>query len=337
MVTTKVPVANILTLASLAYRTLLIPPDVGDTLVDSAEPVVDWLAVLLITEVRALIAQGLRQGYVVVEDDLPYVRGRLRFGTTSPLTRPGVMPCEFADFVPDIPENRVLRATLEHLATKRLLPRLRIAVEQLLRRFQNVSFVRPDSRLLNACVITRLNQHYNSALELCGLYLNQAGVELNVGSVGAPAYFFPMEMVFQEAVTAFLSSKMPKVRRQTGGSFQPVAGQPVRQLTFAADIVIGAPPQLVIDTKYAPAEVRNQYGGWSFHNSHVYQAVFYGLSLQCPAVLVYPRTDHDVDVSFVVEDVGVSIITVDLSEPGIPGLVALAERVQEFIPTLAVA
>jgi McrBC 5-methylcytosine restriction system component len=72
-VTPKVPIVNILALASLAYRTLPIPAAVGDALLNSEEPVVDWLAVLLVTEIQALLANGLRQGYVVVRDELPYV------------------------------------------------------------------------------------------------------------------------------------------------------------------------------------------------------------------------------------------------------------------------
>lgn len=336
-VTTKLPVANILALASLAYRTLSIPPAVGDALLESTAPALDWLAVLLIAETQALVANGLRQGYVVVEDELPYVRGRLRFDAAPPWARPGLIPCELADFLLDVPENRILRATLEVLATQRLLPGLRIRVEQLLRSFQTVTMVRPTTRLLNSYTITRLNRHYRSALELSRLFLDQAGIEMAVGEVSAPAYFFPMSDVFQEAVTTFLRDRIPNVVRQTGGSYQPVAGGPVRPLTFAADIVVGTPPKLVVDTKYAPAEIPNRYGGWSFHNDHVYQVVFYALSLGCPALLVYPKVDRDVDVTFEIEDIIVSVVTVDLNEPGLPGLVGLAKRVKELAADLVAA
>jgi 5-methylcytosine-specific restriction enzyme subunit McrC len=335
-VTPKVPIVNILALASLAYRTLPIPAAVGGALLDSKEPVVDWLAVLLVTEIQALLANGLRQGYVVVQDELPYVRGRLRFD--APLWgRPGLTPCEFADFLPDIPENRLLRATLEILATRRLLPGLRIRVEQLLRTFQGVAFARPTMALVGSCRITRLNQHYRPAVELCRVFLEQSGVGLDVGRVAAPAYFFPMELVFQEAVTNLLRSRLAKVSRQSGRSYQSVTGIPARSLTFAADIVVGSPPQLVIDTKYAPPEMRNQYGGWSFHNQHVYQAAFYALSLGCPALLVYPKVDRDISVTFDIEGISVCILTVDLRQPGLPDLQSLVQAVSALarVPKVA--
>lgn len=327
-VTTKVPVANILLLAGLAYHTLPTPSAVGKALLEPATDEVDWLAMLLVAEIEALLAHGLRQDYVVVEDELPYVRGRLRFEATALLAGGVLTACEFADFVPDIPENRVLRATLELLATQRLLPGVRARVEQLLGAFQRVAFIRLVEGSLPSWRISRLNRHYQPALELCRLFLEQAGVSHLVGSIAAPAFFFPMEMVFQEAVTTLLQERLPAAVRQTGGSYQPVDGTPKRSLTFAADIVIGKPSQLVIDTKYAAPEIRNRYGGLSFRNDDIYQASFYALSLGCPALLVYPKDDRDIDVTFDIEGISVSLLTVDLTAPGLAALDELAKRVE---------
>jgi hypothetical protein len=57
---TKVPMENVLLLASLAYRTLRIPKAVGYTLLRSTDEVLDWLAVLLVTQIEALLAYGQR-------------------------------------------------------------------------------------------------------------------------------------------------------------------------------------------------------------------------------------------------------------------------------------
>jgi len=124
-VITKVPVPNILALASLAYRTLWIPAAVGHTLLESVNSPLDWLTLLLVTEIEALLAHGVRSDYVLDEDELPFIRGRLRFDHSSIAARPGLVPCEFVDFVSDIPENRILKATLELLAAHHLLPGLK--------------------------------------------------------------------------------------------------------------------------------------------------------------------------------------------------------------------
>lgn len=336
-VTTKVPIGNLLTLASLAFKTAPLPKSVGTTLVNSVDQVVDWLAFLLISELEQLMAYGLRQDYVLVKDALPYIRGRMLFEAAPMLARPGLTLCEFADLLPDTPENRVLRAALELLATRRLLPGLRPRVDQLLRYFAGVTLVQPSSRLIGACRITRLNQHYGPALELSRLLIEQSGIEADLGPVSVPAYFFPMESVFEKAVTNLLTRQLANVRSQTGKPYKPIAGTTGLSLTYAADIVVGAPPRLVIDTKYAPPEVRNQFGGWSLHNNHIYQVVFYALSLGCPALLVYPRVNRDMDATFDIEGIRVSIVTVDLQEPGLESLDTLVEAVAALVNTEAAA
>jgi 5-methylcytosine-specific restriction enzyme subunit McrC len=332
-VTTKVPVPNVLHLAGLAYRTLRIPAAVGSALLGSEHTPADWLAVLVITQIEALVFRGLRREYVVVEEELPYIRGRIRFDGALSWAHPELTACEFADFLPDTPANQLLRTTLEDLLTRRMLPGLRARAEQLMQSFGGVAYVRPSRRLLDACRITRLNQHYRPAVELCRLFLQGLGLELKRGGVSAPAFFFPMEDVFQEAVTSILRSKLPAVSRQSTYENQPIAGGPAHPLSFAPDIVVHKPPVLVIDTKYANAEISNQYGGLSFRNRDVYQALFYAVRLRCPALLVYPRADRDIDVTFSIEGVPVSIVTVDLRQAGLPALDGLVQRVAGFQPT----
>lgn len=336
-VTTKLPVVNVLALASLAFQTLPIPTSVGDALLDTAEPVLDWLSVLLITELEQLLAHGLRQNYILTDDELPYVRGRLRFDRIAACSHPGLALYEFADFLPDTPENRLLRSALEVLANRRLLPGLRQRVDQLVRGFHGVSLVRPTAQLVAGCQITRLNQHYRSALELSRLLIEQSGVEAEAGEILAPAYFFPMERVFELAITNLLRNRLPNVRRQTGRSYKPIAGFPETSLSFTADIVVGAPPQLVVDTKYALPEMRNQYDGWSLHNQHIYQVAFYALSLGCPALLVYPRVNRDLDITFDIEAIQVSILTVELEAPGLAGLDKLVARVASLVNSYVAA
>lgn len=327
---TKVPIDNVLRLATLAYRTAPIPPALGNTLLDSEEPVLDWLAVMVVAEIETLLRHGLRQDFVLVEDVLPYVRGRLQVGTEPPWAHPGMLRCEFSDFLPDTPENRVIRATLEALGTQRLLPGLHPRMATLLRSFQDVELSRPSARLLDECRITRLNLHYQPTLALCRLFLEQSGLTAERGEISAPAFFFPLEWVFQEAVSTFLIERLPKVSRQASRSYQPVAGQPIRALSFAPDILIGDPPRLVADTKYAPPEIPNRFGGRSYRNDDVYQVVFYAVSFRCPALLIYPRVDQDIDVTFEIEGVPITILTVNMLQPALSGLDALVQRVKEF-------
>ena len=220
---------------------------------------------------------------------------------------------------------------MELLSTQRLLPGLRRRAQRILQSFQSVSFVRPTLSLVRASRITRLNQTYRPALELCRLLLAEVGVTSDVGPIPAPSFFFPMAMVFQEGITELLRRMFSDVSRQRGATYMSQPGSPPRTFTFAADIVIGSPPTLVIDTKYAACEVRNQYGGLSFQNANVYQAAFYGRSFGCPAMLVYPRLDRDVAASFDLSGSLVSIVTVNLALPDLAGLAPLLALVDQRV------
>lgn len=331
-VTTKVPVANVLQLASLAYRSLAIPEPVGETDLRRSDPL-DWLTVLLVFEAEALLTRSIRQGYVATRDELPYVRGRIRFEAAARgRTRLALLPCEFSDLLPDTPENRVLRATLEALSTRRLLPGLRERVLAAVGWLGAVTPVPPSPRLLDAVHLSRLNRHYRPALELCRLFLEGRGVEQPTGAVPAPAFFFPMERVFEAATANDLARRFPGVEIQREYRLDPAAGDPCRPLTFKPDVIIGCPsPALILDTKYRAPEVETRFGGLSFRNDDVYQIASYALALGCPGALVYPKADRDVRVTFDVASTRFTILTVDLGLPGLAGLETLGEAVAELL------
>lgn len=328
-VTTKLPVANILGLASLAYRRLPLPTHVGETELREAEPL-DWLAFLIVVEVEALLARGMRQGYVNVQDELPYVRGRIRFGAAArSWSRPYLAACEFTDFLPDTPENRVLRMTLEALGRSRLLPGLRARVLAATDWLAGVTLVPLRPQLATGIRLTRLNAHYRPALELCRLYLEGRAVEQPTGEVAAPAFLFPMEQVFEAAVGNYLAIKRSDLKIQAERSLTPISGEPHHALTYRPDVVVGrAPPLLVLDTKYANPERDTQFGTRSFRNNDLYQIAFYANEYDCPGLLVYPRADRDVQVTFKTGGQRCSIATVDLSLPDLAGLDALESVVE---------
>lgn len=331
-VRTKVPVTNILALASLAYRRLPLPSPVGATEFEEAEPL-DWLAFLIVVEVEALLARGLRQGYVKVQDELPYVRGRIQFAASARgWTNPALTPCEFTDFLLDTPENRVLRATLEALARSRLLPGLRVRAMTATEWLGNVT-VRPlTPQLVAAVQLSRLNAHYRAALNLCRVYLDGRGVEQPTGEAPAPAFLFPMELVFESAVANYLQAQLRGVTIQPQRSVVPVSGGPSHVLTYRPDLVVGEiPSRLVLDTKYADPERRTRFGTRSFRNEDLYQIAFYANEYTSPGVLIYPRADRDVHVTFEVGGARCTIVSVDLSLLGLAGMQTLAAAARELL------
>ena len=312
-----IPIASVLQLACYAYE--LEPPEksmVEDARLNDTGPA-DWLAFLLTLEVEKLLAQGMRFGYREVEEDLPYVRGRIDFGALRwGESKPGLVPCRFEDFVVDTCENRILRGTLEILSANRLSTVCRRRLRSTLAAFGRVSLVRPTQQMFDRSQLNRLSSYYEPALRLCRLVLETSGIELGAGDVATPGFFFSMADVFEKAIERALREEFGRqnVHHQPeyNNRIRVVDGEPAIPVTFIPDNVIGPHdvPWLIVDAKYKKPLL--EHYGDRFHNADLYQAFTYAAALGAPAVLLYPKVDQEVDVAFEVGRHQVRLMAVEI-------------------------
>jgi 5-methylcytosine-specific restriction enzyme subunit McrC len=315
-----IPIASVLQLACYAYE--LEPPGeslIEDARLDDTGPA-DWLAFLLTLEVEKLLGIGLRRGYREVEEEIPYVRGRIDFGTLRwGESKPGLVPCRFEDFVVDTLENRILRGTLEILSSSLLSGICRRMVRSALAAFSQVRLVQPTTLMFHRVALTRMTHYYGPALALCRLVLESAGIELEAGDVSTPGFFFNMADVFEKAIDRSLREEFGThnilYQPQYRDRIRVIDGEPATPVTFIPDNVIGPrdAPWLIVDAKYKNP-LRWRGGTQYFVNEDLYQAFTYAAALDAPAVLVYPRVDRGVDVTLDPSLHAVQIRTVDLLE-----------------------
>lgn len=315
-----IPIANVLELACYAYE--LEPPGeslIEDARLDDTGPA-DWLAFLLTLEVEKLLAMGLRRGYREVEEEIPYVRGRIDFGALRwGESKPGLVPCRFEDFVLDTAENRILRGTIEILSACPLSNLCRRRLWSALTAFGQVSLVQPTGRMFDSLRLSRLSSYYEPALTLCQLVLESAEIELDPGDVKTPGFFFSMADVFEKAVERALREEFGRenVHHQPSYSdrIRVIEGEPAIPVTLIPDNVVGPrdAPWLIVDAKYKNP-LRESWGKNHFHNEDLYQAFTYAAALDAPAVLVYPRVNRDVDVMIALPGGEARILAVDLTE-----------------------
>jgi 5-methylcytosine-specific restriction enzyme subunit McrC len=335
VVKSKVPIRELLDLVALAYRTQRLPGDVSETSLEESTAS-DWVALLLTAEIESLLAGGLRRGYVERREPISFVRGRIDFqGSLRSGGASTLVQCEFDDFAMDVPENRLLLGTLVLMSKTRLHREVRRRVEWLMQAL-DVGEMEPSGAAFDALRLTRLNQRYEPALRLARLFVTGSGVGQAIGAVHAPAFFLPMEEVFERAVANACSDRIANVHAQYGSTrhFVHVAGGPVLPVTIRPDILIGAPPFLVADTKYAsPTRVR-RFGGLGYVNEHLYQVATYAKAHGVAGALIYPRRDLDVDVTYDLAGTELRILTVDLSK-GLAGLEELVAKLStsiDFLP-----
>ncbi len=112
----------------------------------------------------------MRQGYRDVDDELPYVRGRIDIGALRPgREKPCQVPCRFSGSVVDTLENPIVRETMELLATAALCASVRRRLRDTLSAFVQVSLVRLTAQMFDRVHHDRLNA-FASALIVQGAY-----------------------------------------------------------------------------------------------------------------------------------------------------------------------
>jgi 5-methylcytosine-specific restriction enzyme subunit McrC len=327
----KVPIRELLDLVALAYRTQRLPADVAETLLEESAAT-DWISLLLVAEVESLLVSGLRRGYVERREPISFVRGRIDFqGSLRSGGASTLVQCEFEDFALDVPENRLLLGTLLLMSKTRLHREVRRRVEWLTQAV-DVDPVEPSAVAFDSLRLTRLNQRYEPALRLARLLITGSGVDRAIGDVDAPAFFLPMEEVFERAVANACADRLPGVQAQHGSTrhFVHVGGGPALPISIRPDILVGAPPVLVADTKYAsPTRVR-RFGGLGYVNEHLYQVATYAKAHGTAGALIYPRWDVDVDVTYDLAGIEIRLLTVDLSK----GLEGVDDLIAKLIPSI---
>jgi 5-methylcytosine-specific restriction enzyme subunit McrC len=272
---------------------------------------------------------GLLQGYEVVDDALPVLRGRLRehdqlrerFGLAVPLL------VRYDDYQSDIAENRILRGATDRLlrlpgVDGRTLVRLRALRQSL---FDVTS--PPTGRPLPAWYPTRLNARYHDVLWLAELILSGNSIDQAPGHLRLSGFLVNMAKVFEDFVTATLSAALAAHE----GTCRPqdrLYLDDGEQIAMRPDLVWyrGGTPIGVIDAKYKAEKPSG------FPDADFYQLLAYATALGLHhAHLVYAKGNES-PRRFTVRNTAITIHahTLDLdTQPGalLDLVMAVANRV----------
>ena len=270
------------------------------------------LIVLLLTEAcSALVKGGLQSDYVVREEVLPVLRGRLLADrqVMKQFDRADLLECRYDEYETDIPENQLLAAVLEICSQRVKNDFVRRQVRHLLEAFKQVC----DPSNLNLNLLretlsyTRLNEHYRKAHALAWLVVDGLGIRdlLRSGSTESFAFLIDMNLLFEQflwrALNTLCSRKNLRVRYQLKNRsilWNGLKNEPYSSII--PDFLVDDPSEsramkscLPIDAKY------KLYDELKLGNEDIYQCFLYAFaygqsqSRRLPhAILVYPATKN---------------------------------------------
>jgi 5-methylcytosine-specific restriction enzyme subunit McrC len=184
--------------------------DASRTVREGAPHLRDLVALLVTEECERLLARGVRQDYVTVEDDLPAVRGRLladrqllrHYGRLDRLA------CRFDEHDTDILDNRLCAAAVDLAARTARTPAVRARARRAATRFARIAPTRlGDLRsALAGLDHHRHNTHYRSAHRWAALLLSGGGIAdlFAPGPLASRAFLVDMNVLFEAFTTRLL-------------------------------------------------------------------------------------------------------------------------------------
>ncbi len=271
------------------------------------------LALALSNAARRAFGRGLLHGYLVEEEALQTVRGRIRFNDQI-RRRFGIpLPVEvrYDEFTDDIKENRLVKAAVARLGGLRLRSqKARTGLGWAWAMLDNVSLVDYRPKDVPEVKFDRLNEHYKWVVALARLILRHGAFESGRGEVRAQGFLMDMNVVFQEFLTVALREELGVSESVFKERYIDELDEEKR-IRLKPDLVWreGSSYRFIGDAKYKLINDKR------FPNADMYQMLAYltasGLS---SGMLIYVKDEAE-EISYRVRNSGkeLHVATLDLS------------------------
>ena len=267
-------------------------------------PIIDIFVSSYIEEVQSLLARGLKSDYVTIEESIPGVKGKINIPSTirEKMFSPEKCVCQYSDYTPDAPINRVIKSTLELLLGASRSTKNTSAIIQLLSHFQNVSAshnYRADLELARKLRTT--TQEYDQILQWTEVFLTGQSFTNVEGTVKNTSIMFPMEKVFEDfiAYNMIKYSGAYSVKPQDKSCFL-VIHKDAERFQLKPDVVVRKhqKPVLILDTKWKVIDENRDHDNYGISQADMYQLYAYGKKYQEKfkakphLILLYPANEN---------------------------------------------
>ena len=248
-----------------------------------------------------LVQRGLARRYRTVENNLPYLRGRIRF--PEHVRRNAANQARFFvgydEFSADRPANRLIRKTLDLLAPRAQRPRNRQLLQQLRIAFAEIPPSANPQTDWELHSVDRSMRHYGQVMPWVELLLFRRGLATFSGKHRNRALLFRMEQVFEDFVAASFRRyrppgyMVPKSRSLDLAKITTDKSEFQKVFRMRPDLTLSdrQGPAFVLDTKWKRLNPNNKKD--RIKQPDLYQLFAYGKKYQVPSVaLIYPQTEH---------------------------------------------
>ena len=291
----------------------------------------DLFASVLLRGVNQLIRRGLDRGYADFQEDLSAVRGRIVVGDTirRNLLMFGRANCRFDDLSYDILHNQIIKAALVRLSkVDELDALLRRDLGKTARLLSSISNISLSNTLFRRVQLSRNNRNYDLLIKICEL-IHSALMPHEQGE--GTKFSDPlkdeklMASIFELFVRNFFKAEQNKYSVKAESiqwDAQSLTTDSAQYLpAMRTDVTLRSKQRtIVIDTKYYPEALIENFGQKKIRSDHLYQLYAYLKNCKSQAglpegILLYPTTSQPLNLAFLINGHKVRVRTVQLDQP----------------------
>ena len=261
-------------------------------------PMLEVFVRQFLTNLNTLTRGGLARRYVPVEENLPYLRGRLLFREQirENLVNQARFYVAHNELSVNRPANRLI-----HSALTKLTPLVRDPENRRLSKQMRVGFAdvpRSDNPHADwqRHQVDRSMPHYKPVMQWVELFLFGHGLATYSGRHRNLSLLFPMEQVFEDFVTHSFRRYQSDYRVTAQGPQKPLASLDGRDaFMMKPDISLwkGARVAFILDAKWKDLDMSFDAPRHGIDQADLYQLYAYAKGYNCSAVaLVYPRSQN---------------------------------------------
>ena len=259
-------------------------------------PMLDVFVRQFLVNVSALTRAGLARRYIPVEENLPYLRGRLLFREQmrENLANGARFFVAHDELSVNRPANRLIRNALTKLASGIRSEENRLLLRRLTAAFAHVPEAADPLADWEKHHVDRSMHLYAPVMQWVELFLFGKGLTTFAGRHANISLLFPMERVFENFVTHSFGRHQRRYRvaaQHPQAHLATIDGK--KAFATKPDITLreGNRVRFILDAKWKDIEALGDDPGHRIDQADMYQLYAYGRRYGCDAVaLIYPRT-----------------------------------------------
>lgn len=247
-------------------------------------PLLEIFISMFLDEVSKLIKIGIKSDYVELEDNLKFLKGKLKI---SEQIRKNIVHKErfyvcYQEFSIDRAENRLIKSTLEFLYKRSKSSKNQRLIREYLFIFDEISSSSDINADFSRLKLNRQTEHYEQVLLWSKIFLQNKSFGPYRGNDVAFALLFDMNTLFESYVGNFIKKSFPGTILQH--SEKHLVENP-KSFRLRPDIFLEG--KFIADTKWKIIRSRDDIS-----QADLYQLYAYGKKYECDKLyLIYPKID----------------------------------------------